>query len=70
MADGELSSTYPPGGAIAPAGSPLLAVVASAVELKAQIVGQDFREEGKRQILNFGHTVGHGLEMLYTDRRW
>lgn len=33
-------------------------------ELKMQVVEQDFREAGLRQILNFGHTAGHALEAL------
>ena len=32
------------------------------VELKAGVVARDEREEGARQILNFGHTLGHALE--------
>ena len=32
------------------------------VELKAGVVSDDEREAGKRQILNFGHTLGHALE--------
>lgn len=30
--------------------------------IKQQIVEQDEREEGKRRLLNFGHTVGHAVE--------
>lgn len=37
-------------------------VVARSVELKAAVVTDDEREAGLRQILNFGHTVGHALE--------
>ncbi|HEY7202531.1 MAG TPA: 3-dehydroquinate synthase [Candidatus Dormibacteraeota bacterium] len=37
-------------------------VVARCVELKAQVVAADEREGGPRQILNYGHTVGHALE--------
>ena len=32
------------------------------VEIKAEVVSEDEKEEGLRAILNFGHTVGHGLE--------
>lgn len=39
-------------------------VVARSVELKAEVVGADEREAGLRQILNFGHTLGHALEAL------
>jgi 3-dehydroquinate synthase len=31
-------------------------------ELKAQVVGADEREAGRRAILNFGHTFGHAIE--------
>jgi 3-dehydroquinate synthase len=32
------------------------------VELKADVVGEDEFEGGLRQILNFGHTLGHAIE--------
>ena len=32
------------------------------VVLKAQVVSEDEREEGRRIILNYGHTIGHALE--------
>ena len=36
--------------------------VARSVEIKAEIVSADEREQGRRAVLNFGHTVGHALE--------
>jgi 3-dehydroquinate synthase len=36
--------------------------VRRSVEIKADVVSRDEREGGLRQILNFGHTLGHGLE--------
>lgn len=36
--------------------------VSRSVQLKARIVSEDELESGVRQILNFGHTLGHGLE--------
>lgn len=36
--------------------------VRRSVEVKAEIVGADEREQGRRQVLNFGHTLGHALE--------
>jgi 5-deoxy-5-amino-3-dehydroquinate synthase len=32
------------------------------VQIKADIVGQDEREAGRRAVLNYGHTFGHALE--------
>ncbi len=37
-------------------------VIKRAVELKRDVVEKDEKESGLRQILNFGHTVGHALE--------
>jgi len=33
-----------------------------AIEIKMKIVEEDFRDVGKRQLLNFGHTIGHAVE--------
>lgn len=35
-----------------------------ALEFKVQVTSQDEREGGQRQLLNFGHTIGHGVESL------
>jgi 5-deoxy-5-amino-3-dehydroquinate synthase len=37
-------------------------LVAMAVELKAEIVGNDELESGQRALLNYGHTLAHALE--------
>jgi len=37
-------------------------MVKRCIEIKNEIVAQDPLESGLRQILNFGHTIGHGLE--------
>lgn len=42
----------------------LAAIVARCCEIKAEVVGQDETEVGLRAILNFGHTIGHGLEAI------
>jgi 3-dehydroquinate synthase len=39
-------------------------VIARCCEIKADVVGQDETENGLRAILNFGHTIGHGLEAI------
>lgn len=40
----------------------LAEVVRRAVAVKAGIVSRDFREQGERAFLNYGHTVGHAVE--------
>jgi 3-dehydroquinate synthase len=37
--------------------------------IKAAVVAEDEREENLRQILNFGHTVGHAVE-AFSDYSW
>ena len=37
-------------------------VIARSLMIKKAVVEQDERETGLRKILNFGHTVGHGIE--------
>ena len=37
-------------------------VIPRCIRIKAMVVGKDERESGLRQILNFGHTLGHALE--------
>jgi 3-dehydroquinate synthase len=44
-------------------GAPLDEVVNRAVAVKARVVSDDFTERGGRAVLNYGHTVGHALEV-------
>jgi 3-dehydroquinate synthase len=44
-------------------GADLAEVVRRAVAVKAAIVGRDPREQGERAHLNYGHTVGHAVEV-------
>lgn len=39
------------------------AVITRCVELKRDIVNQDEKETGLRALLNFGHTIGHAIEI-------
>ncbi|ABR46875.1 3-dehydroquinate synthase [Alkaliphilus metalliredigens QYMF] len=39
-------------------------IIKRCCEIKAAIVSQDEQEMGVRKILNFGHTIGHGIEAL------
>ena len=49
----------------------LTGAVARSAAIKARVVSQDEKErEGKRTILNYGHTIGHGLEAATEYRRF
>ena len=37
-------------------------VVELAIRMKAEVVSEDFTEQGLREILNYGHTLGHAVE--------
>ena len=37
-------------------------IIAASVRIKAAVVKADERESGLRRVLNFGHTIGHGIE--------
>jgi 3-dehydroquinate synthase len=39
-------------------------------EIKAAIVAEDEREQGRRALLNLGHTFGHALESIGQYERW
>lgn len=38
-------------------------LVRRSVAVKAGVVGQDLKESGLREILNYGHTLGHAIEL-------
>jgi 3-dehydroquinate synthase len=37
-------------------------LVELSIGIKSRIVGRDFRESGPREVLNYGHTLGHAVE--------
>lgn len=45
----------------------ILSILTKAVDLKRQVVEQDEKEGSLRRILNFGHTIGHGIEGSFAD---
>lgn len=45
-------------------GGALIRAVAGSCRIKAAVVQEDEREARRRMVLNFGHTVGHGLEAV------
>lgn len=46
-----------------PVGDAIVDLVAASVEIKASVVRRDEREAGLRKTLNFGHTLGHAIEV-------
>ena len=42
---------------------PATEMLRRAVAVKAAVVSADFREAGNRAVLNFGHTIGHAVEV-------
>ncbi|MEP7024433.1 MAG: 3-dehydroquinate synthase family protein, partial [Actinomycetota bacterium] len=51
-----------PARAAAPAGPAEQELVERAVRMKAGVVSADLREAGPREMLNYGHTLGHAIE--------
>ncbi|HKD96402.1 MAG TPA: 3-dehydroquinate synthase family protein, partial [Micromonosporaceae bacterium] len=51
-----------PAAARDPGGAVLRELVERAVRVKATVVSADLRESGLREILNYGHTLGHAIE--------
>jgi 3-dehydroquinate synthase len=44
-------------------------IIEASVAIKCRIVEQDFRERNLREILNFGHTIGHAFESLSYQKK-
>ena len=58
-----------PGRAVDPSTPEFRRAVELAIAMKAEVVSEDFREAGRREILNYGHTLGHAIE--HAERyRW
>jgi 3-dehydroquinate synthase len=55
------SDLLSPGGAMS---DRMVSLIVRSVEIKADVVSRDEREEGLRKVLNFGHTIGHAVEMV------
>jgi 3-dehydroquinate synthase len=66
IADGEILRLVAadPQGAAQPAGAHTRELVSRSVAVKARVVTADLRESGPREMLNYGHTLGHAIEKL------
>ncbi|GAA4727433.1 3-dehydroquinate synthase [Isoptericola chiayiensis] len=42
----------------------LTELIERSVRVKARVVGEDLTEQGMREILNYGHTLGHAIELV------
>lgn len=41
-------------------------LIVRAIQVKAEVVSEDLKESGRREFLNYGHTLGHAIE--YAER--
>ncbi len=66
IADGEILRLVAadPRGAAQPDGAHARELVERAIAVKARVVAADLRESGQREMLNYGHTLGHAIEKL------
>jgi len=53
-----------PEAALDPAGAVLGELIRRAVAVKAEVVAADEKESQLREILNYGHTLGHAIELV------
>ncbi|MBD0292348.1 MAG: 3-dehydroquinate synthase [Jiangellaceae bacterium] len=58
-----------PAAAARPDGPDVQELVERSVRVKADVVSRDLREAGPREVLNYGHTLGHALERV-EHYRW
>jgi 3-dehydroquinate synthase len=64
IADGEILRLVAtdPRGAAQPGGAHAFELVSRSIAVKARVVAADLRESGEREMLNYGHTLGHAIE--------
>jgi 3-dehydroquinate synthase len=53
-----------PQGATVPHGTHARELIERAIRVKADVVSRDLTEAGPREILNYGHTLGHAIERV------
>ncbi len=53
-----------PEGVVDPESAVLRELIERAIAVKAKVVSEDLKESGLREILNYGHTLGHAIELV------
>ncbi|HDL02218.1 MAG TPA: 3-dehydroquinate synthase [Candidatus Pacearchaeota archaeon] len=43
-------------------------IISQCVDYKVEVVGKDKLDKGFRHVLNFGHTIGHAIELVFSLR--
>jgi 3-dehydroquinate synthase len=69
IADPTILDLIESGAALDPASPALRKLIERAVRVKSEVVTGDLRESGRREILNYGHTLGHAIEKV-EGYRW
>lgn len=49
-------------------GEEVFPLITSAIDIKRKVVEEDEKEAGLRKVLNFGHTLGHGIEVASSGK--
>ncbi|KAI1178146.1 EPSP synthase-domain-containing protein [Nemania sp. FL0916] len=57
-----------PGARLLPIRSTLKRIVLASARVKAEVVSKDEKEGGLRNLLNFGHSIGHAIEAILTPQ--
>ena len=50
-----------------PGGQGIDRIIEESLRIKGRVVEEDEKEQGLRRVLNFGHTIGHGIESQCLD---
>ena len=56
-----------PAAVVDPQSDVLRELIERAITVKAKVVSEDLKESGLREILNYGHTLGHAIELVERD---
>lgn len=51
-------------------GDDITEIITECIKIKAQVVANDEFDTGERMLLNFGHTIGHGVEQHYNYEKY